>query len=98
MQRRNFIGGAAASLVTVGLATPANAQLGGLGGLGKKLTSRLPIGNLLTGKPPITTELQDAKWANAELDNFTPREAVRSPMTLQRTPNGGFVLQPGYFH
>ena len=97
MQRRNFIGGAAASLVTVGLATPANAQLGGLGGLGKKLTSRLPIGNLLTGKPPITTELQDAKWANAELDNFTPREAVRSLMTLQRTPNGGFVLQPGYF-
>ena len=97
MQRRNFIGGAAASLATLGLATPANAQLGGLGGLGKKLTSRLPIGNLLTGKPPITTELQDAKWANAELDNFTPREAVRSLMTLQRTPNGGFVLQPGYY-
>jgi hypothetical protein len=31
------------------------------------------------------------------LDNFTPREAKRSMLELQRTPNGGFVLQPGYW-
>ena len=97
MHRRNFVGGAAASLVGVAVAAPASAQLGGLGGLGKKLGSRLPIGNLLGGKPPITTELADAKWGDAEYDNFTPREAPRDMLTLQRTPNGGFVLQPGYY-
>jgi hypothetical protein len=31
------------------------------------------------------------------MDRFTPREAARGLMTLQRTPNGGFVLQPGWF-
>ena len=97
MHRRNFVGGAAASLAAVAVSSPASAQLGGLGGLGDKLKKKLPIGNLLGGKPPITTELADAKWGNAELDNFTPREAARSLMTLQRTPNGGFVLQPGYY-
>jgi hypothetical protein len=30
-------------------------------------------------------------------DGFTPREPERSLMSLQRTPNGGFVLQPGYY-
>ncbi len=97
MQRRNFVGGVAASLAAVSVSATANAQLGGLGGLAGKLTKKVPIGNLLGGKPPITTELADAKWSDPEYDNFTPREAPRSLMTLQRTPNGGFVLQPGYF-
>jgi hypothetical protein len=96
MKRRNFVAGAAASAAAA-FTYPANAQLGGLGGLGDKLRKRLPIGNLLGGKPPITTELADAKWGDPEYDHFTPREAPRSMMTLQRTPNGGFVLQPGYF-
>lgn len=97
MQRRKFVGGVAASLTGVAVSSVAHAQLGGLGGLADKLKKKVPIGNLLGGKPPITTELADAKWANPELDNFTPREAARSLMELQRTPNGGFVLQPGYF-
>src|SRR5918992_503137 len=71
------------------------AQLGGLGGLGDKLKKKTP--NLLGGKAPITTSLPDAKWGDASKDGFTPREAGRSLMTLQRTPNGGFVLQPGYY-
>lgn len=96
MHRRNFIGGAAASLTTLALATPAEAQLGGLGGLGDKLKKKLP--NPLAGKEPITTSLPDAKWGDASKDGFTPREAGRSLMTLQRTPNGGFVLQPGYYN
>lgn len=96
MHRRNFIGGAAASLVTLTAATSASAQLGGLGGLGDKLKKKLP-GNLLGSNDPITTSLPDAKWGDAEYDNFTPREAPRSLMTLQRTPNAGFVLQPGYY-
>jgi hypothetical protein len=95
MHRRNFIRGAAASLVTVAAASAANAQLGGLGGLGDKLKKKTP--NILGGKEPITTSLPDAKWGDSSKDGFTPREALRSLMTLQRTPNGGFVLQPGYY-
>jgi len=95
MHRRNFIRGAAASLVTAAAAGPAAAQLGGLGGLGDKLKKKVP--NLMGGKEPITTSLPDAKWGDASKDGFVPREAARSLMTLQRTPNGGFVLQPGYY-
>lgn len=86
------------ALCLVGLgAASALAQLGGLGGLGDKLKNKNPLGKLLEGKPPITTSLEDAKWADASKDGFTPREASRSLMTLQRTPNGGFVLQPGSY-
>jgi hypothetical protein len=95
MQRRNFIGWAAASLVTAAAAAPASAQLGGLGGLADKLKKKVP--NPLGGKEPITTSLSDAKWGDSSKDGFTPREAARSLMTLQRTPNGGFVIQPGYY-
>src|ERR1044071_9476063 len=73
----------------------ALAQLGGLGGLGDKLKKKTP--NLLGDKQPITTSLPAAKWGDSSKDGFTPREPERSLMTLQRTPNGGFVLQPGYY-
>jgi hypothetical protein len=73
----------------------ASAQLGGLGGLGDKLKKKTP--NLLGDKQPITTSLPDAKWGDSSKDGVSPREAQRSLMTLQRTPNGGFVLQPGYY-
>jgi hypothetical protein len=90
--------GFAALILTIfylAAAASINAQLGGLGGLGDKLIKKTP--NLLGGKAPITTSLPDAKWEDASKDGFTPREAGRSLMTLQRTPNGGFVLQPGYY-
>ncbi len=74
-------------------AAPSFAQFGGLG---EKLKKKAP--NLLGGKAPITTNLSDAKWGDASKDAFTPREDARSLMTLQRTPNGGFILQPGYFN
>jgi hypothetical protein len=72
-----------------------SAQLGGLGGLSDKLKKKTPT--LSLDKAPITTSLPDAKWGDSSKDGFTPREAGRSLMTLQRTPNGGFVLQPGYY-
>lgn len=85
-------------LLFAGTFEQAHAQLGGLGGLADKLKKKTPgVGSLLEGKPPITTSLPDAKWGDASKDNFTPRDARRSLMTLQRTPNGGFVLQPGYY-
>ena len=73
-------------------AAPVSAQFGDLA---DKLKKKTP--NLLGSKPPITTSLPDAKWEDASKDGFTPREDNRSLMTLQRTPNGGFVLQPGYY-
>ncbi len=86
---------AAICALTLAAAIPASAQLGGLGGLGDKLKKKTP--NLLGDKQPITTSLPDAKWGDASKDGFTPREPERSLMTLQRTPNGGFVLQAGYY-
>lgn len=91
--RMFFMALAAATMVVS--AAPAQAQLGGLGGLGDKLKKKVP--NVLGGKAPITTSLEDAKWGAPDRDNFTPREAKRPLMTLQRTPNGGFVLQPGFY-
>jgi len=65
----------------------------------KKIGEKLLKGKdpLQIQKPPITTSLEDAKWAQPDKDGFTPREPERSLMTLQRTPNGGFVLQPGFY-
>jgi hypothetical protein len=82
----------------VAAASAGSAQLGGLGGLGDKLKKKVPsVDSVLQGRPPITTSLEDARWGDASKDGFTPREATRSLMTLQRTPNGGFVLQAGYY-
>lgn len=94
MRIRMFFMALAAATMVVS-AAPAQAQLGGLGGLGDKLKKKVP--NVLGGKAPITTSLEDAKWGAPDRDNFTPREAKRPLMTLQRTPNGGFVLQPGFY-
>ena len=95
MNRRNLLRGAMAASVMLCVGSAARAQLGGLGGLGRKLGGHVP--NVLGGKEPITTSLPDAKWGDSSKDGFTPREPQRSLMTLQRTPNGGFVLQPGYY-
>ena len=84
-----------AVLMVAACAASASAQLGGLGGLGDKLKKKTP--SLLGDKQPITTSLPDAKWGDSAKDGFTPREPMRSLMTLQRTPNGGFVLQPGAY-
>lgn len=93
-----------ASLATVGLVLGcAAATSGNLGGIGGDLGGRIGgaasrmTSNALSGDPPITTSLPDAVWAVDSLDNFTPRDTKRSMLTLQRTPNGGFVLQPGYY-
>ena len=45
----------------------------------------------------IAAGFADARWMESSRDGFTPREAERSLFALARTPNGGFVLQPGYF-
>jgi hypothetical protein len=93
--KRSAVAAVCALFVVMVCAGSAHAQLGGLGGLKDKLKKKTP--DLMGEKQPITTSLPDARWGDASKDGFTPREPERSLMTLQRTPNGGFVLQPGYY-
>jgi hypothetical protein len=80
-------------------ADAAQAQIGGRlrGAINRATGGRIGVNELIGGNHPITTSLPDARWAVDSLDNFTPRDARRSMLELQRTPNGGFVLQPGYW-
>ena len=73
--------------------SPSHAQLGELGRLAKSVGITMP--NLR--KEPISTSLSDAKWGDPSQDSFVPREPKRSLAQLQRTPNGGFRLEAGYF-
>lgn len=86
-----------ASLLMGGAVLAHAQRLPGLGDLKDAAMGSLAE-KIIKKKPPITTSLPDAKWGKADMDNFTPREAKRSIIELQRTPNGGFVLQPGYWH
>jgi hypothetical protein len=51
----------------------------------------------LLNRAPITTGLDDARWSTDPPTDLLPGATPRSMMELQRTPNGGFVLQPGYW-
>jgi len=74
------------------------AQIGGLRRAANRAAERAPDPTaLLRGDPPITSNLGDARFAVDSLDRFTPSEAARSMLTLQRTPSGGFVLQSGFY-
>jgi hypothetical protein len=84
-------------LATLG-AQAADAQIGNIRDRAGRLTERTPdLSRLLEGEPPITTSLEHARFAVDSLDNFSPRAEKLSITRLERTPNGGFVLQPGYW-
>jgi hypothetical protein len=85
---------AGALVMAIGTSS-AVAQFGGLGGAADKLKRKLP--GLLGGQPAVSTSLSDAQWGDESKDDFTPSESPRSLTTLQRTADGGFVLEPGYF-
>jgi hypothetical protein len=82
----------AISIVT-GAAVPANAQFGLLGDLAKRAGVSMPS----LRKEPISTSLSDARWGDPAKDDFVPATPKRRLLELQRTPGGGFVLQPGYY-
>jgi hypothetical protein len=82
-------------LVVVCATAPALAQFGGLEKLAGKAKGRIP--NLLAGREAVSSSLSDAKFGDPSKDEFTPPDAPRPLTTLQRTLNGGFVLEPGYF-
>jgi hypothetical protein len=72
----------------------ADAQFGGLvGGLVKRAGVTMPS----LRKEPISTSIADARWGDPGQDGFTPPTPKQDLARLQRTPAGGFVLQPGYF-
>src|SRR4030095_12860626 len=77
------------------LSLATSTGLAQFGGLGDKLTTKLP--NIFGGASPITTSLSDAKWEDPSKAGFTPSEEPRALMTLKRTPEGGFLLEQGYF-
>ena len=77
--------------------TTSSAQLGRLKDAAEKLGKKTPgISSLLEGKPPITTSLDDAKFGDASKDRANP-PGTTPLMSLQRTPNGGFVLKQGHY-
>jgi hypothetical protein len=82
----------AVALAGCGL-VPVNAQFGVLGNLAKRAGISMPS----LRKEPITTSLADAQWSDPSQDNFVPPAAKRGLAELQRTANGGFLLQAGYY-
>lgn len=82
-----------AATMATAVAGGADAQFGGLGGLAKRAGISLPS----LRKEPISTSLADARWSDPSRDGFVPPSPKRDMSELQRTPNGGFVLQAGYF-
>lgn len=84
-------------LAAVGLSLvampPAQAQLGGIV---RDLAPKVKLPNLIKGKPPITTSIQDAIYADPNRDGFDPG----TPMALTSLPldsKNRFVLAPGYY-
>jgi hypothetical protein len=51
----------------------------------------------LLNRAPITTSIDDARWSSDPPTDLRPGTTPRAMLELQRTPNGGFVLQPGYW-
>jgi hypothetical protein len=95
LRTRRFLG----VLCALAILTPADlsAQIGGrLRGAVERAAGGIGVDQLIGGKnQPIVTSLEHARFPVDSLDNFSPREAMRSMLELQRTPSGGFVLQPG---
>jgi hypothetical protein len=95
IMNRHVFRAAALAVVLSCCATSAGAQFGGLklGDLAKRAGISMP--NLR--KEPISTSLPDARWSDPSKDNFVPPMPRREMTQLQRTSDGGFVLQAGYY-
>ncbi len=80
----------------VSLSVPA--QFGALKKLKDKVVGELPVSSLLEGKPPITTNFKDdVNMEGAMSDTLGSAAVYKSLLQLQRSPSGGFVLQPGFY-
>jgi hypothetical protein len=79
------------------LAAPLAVQaFPNVGGIIKKVG--LPnVGEIMSGPMPVSTNIKDAIYGDANKDTFKPPVAVSSMMGLARSDKGGFVLKSGYF-
>ena len=71
-----------------------------LNNLGKNVLGKLdknPVNAILKTPDPISTSFKDVNMAGALEENFGNDKTYHSITQLQRTPNGGFVLQPGFY-
>jgi hypothetical protein len=84
------------ALASLGACSESLTQLGDLSGATQQLSGWAPVSSVLDGDPPITTSLSDAVF---DLDLADPRDLAgpRSLLSLERTPQGGFVLAPGLY-
>jgi hypothetical protein len=79
-------------------ATTAHAQFGGLGNVVRALPVKPPaVPNILSGPQPVSTNIKDALWGDPAKDGFNPPVGVQQLTSLARSPNGGFVLTPGFY-
>jgi hypothetical protein len=89
------------ALIFLFAAAEADAQIpGALRRAAGRVVGRAAAGltpDELLNRAPITTSLEDARFAANDRDGFTPREPLRQLTSLRRTDNGGFILEPGYF-
>lgn len=98
MTSTRFVRSASTLALALLIASPANAQFGRLRRAAEQAAGTMDPARLLRTPPPIATALPDAVWAVDSLDGFDPAESEAQPMSvLQRTPNGGFILQKGLY-
>jgi len=79
--------------VTCLICLASTAQLGGLGK--NLLKGKSPLDALMK-KAPITTSLEDVNMEGALDPSFGKDSIYSSMFSLQRTPNGGFILKQGF--
>lgn len=88
-------------LLCATLALPTFGQFGKFKETIGKAANKLSPSKLLEGEPPITTGLADATFADPNMDGYGNSEKdqrkFKSLSSLQRTPDGGFMLKPGHY-
>lgn len=88
---------ALAALAVLG-ASGAEAQFGGIG----KVISAVPIKapdlpDIINGPQPVSTSIKDAIFGDASRDRTSLPGKPLDMTSLARSPQGGFVLAPGYY-
>lgn len=89
---------AAIASVAALVATGANAQFGGVGRVISAAPIKAPgLPDLINGPKPISTNIKDAVYGDPNKDSWNPPVTIAPLTSLTRTPQGGFVLAPGYY-
>ena len=87
-----------AALLSLAVTSTGSAQFDRIRRAASGASRAVDPSRLLEAPPPISTQLSDARWAVDSLDSHNPDPSIfKSLQELQRTPNGGFVLQVGHY-